>query len=351
MIIETLLTVLQFVPLLFLLWLANLAEGRRTSELASGGRGFIITTYTLLLFVLGGLLLFGVLLILLGNLLQHMPLPPETQAPLPSVGQLDHGLLTRMGLSWAIPALLGMLLLIPYFRRALSRLLPIDPENRVHTVALASSMLIGVYFFSMVAIGLDKMVELTSGLKESNPLPSMWAQQMTFFLLAVIGVGWLSRRDFLSALHRLGIVRPNIRQILIGIGTGLMLVVIALVLENAARMLGFPTDPYVEKLTRQLIGPMYGSVWGILTLGLAAALGEESIFRGALLPRFGLFFTTLLFALVHSNYGLSLSTLIVFVVGLILGIIRKRYNTSTSMVVHATYNITLGILAGLSINF
>jgi len=88
-----------------------------------------------------------------------------------------------------------------------------------------------------------------------------------------------------------------------------------------------------------------------LTLGLAAALGEETIFRGALQPRFGLILTSLLFAIVHSNYGLSISTLVVFLLGIVLGLVRIRHNTSTSMIVHAIYNITLGLLAYLSLNF
>ena len=106
-------------------------------------------------------------------------------------------------------------------------------------------------------------------------------------------------------------------------------------------------DPSVQKLTEQLLGPLFNSPLGIITLGVAAALGEETIFRGAVQPRFGIVFTALLFALVHSNYGISLSTLIVFLFGLLLGIVRKRTNTSTTMISHALYNMSLGILASL----
>ena len=102
-------------------------------------------------------------------------------------------------------------------------------------------------------------------------------------------------------------------------------------------------------MSEQIIGPLATSIPGILTLGLAAALGEETVFRGALQPRFGLIFTTVLFALLHSTYGISLATLIVFGVGLVLGLLRMRYNTTTSMVAHAVYNMTLGLITMLGV--
>jgi hypothetical protein len=98
-----------------------------------------------------------------------------------------------------------------------------------------------------------------------------------------------------------------------------------------------------------MIGPLTQSGFGILTLGLAAALGEETVFRGAMQPRFGLLLTSILFALLHSTYGLTLSTLLVFIVGLVLGLLRLRYNTTTAMITHAVYNISLGVIAYLGI--
>ena len=75
------------------------------------------------------------------------------------------------------------------------------------------------------------------------------------------------------------------------------------------------------------------------------------IFRGAAQPRFGLLFTAVLFALVHNNYGLSLATLVVLVLGLVLGIERIRYNTTTRGVSHAPDNSLLGVLAYLAAQF
>jgi membrane protease YdiL (CAAX protease family) len=109
-------------------------------------------------------------------------------------------------------------------------------------------------------------------------------------------------------------------------------------------------DADVERLTEQLLGSLFMTPLGILTIGLAAGLGEETLFRGALQPRFGLALTAIFFALVHSNYGITLSTVIVLLLGIVLGWLRLRYNTSTAMITHAVYNMTLGLLAYFSAN-
>ena len=180
-----------------------------------------------------------------------------------------------------------------------------------------------------------------------NPMPALWTQQILTALLAMVGVGWLSRRTLPETLARLGLRALTLRQWWIGVGTGLGMVPVVLGLEYLLSLAGIGASPDVERLTEQLLGGLFTSPWGILTLGLAAALGEETLFRGAMTPRFGLLFSSLLFALVHSNYGITFSTAVVLGLGLLLGWQRLRYNTTTAMVTHAVYNMTLGVLAYL----
>jgi membrane protease YdiL (CAAX protease family) len=123
---------------------------------------------------------------------------------------------------------------------------------------------------------------------------------------------------------------------------------VVLVIEALASFLGLGADADVERLTEQLLGSLFTTPLGILTIGLSAGLGEESVFRGALLPRFGLILTSIFFALVHSNYGITLSTLVVLILGMVLGLLRMRYSTTTAMIAHAIYNMTLGLIAYLS---
>ena len=56
--------------------------------------------------------------------------------------------------------------------------------------------------------------------------------------------------------------------------------VVVVILEQLLAKAGIVNDADVEKLSEQLLGPLTTSSFGILTLGVAAALGEESIFRG-----------------------------------------------------------------------
>lgn len=53
----------------------------------------------------------------------------------------------------------------------------------------------------------------------------LWAQTALFVFIALIGVGWLTRRAFGETLALgLGIVKPTGEQILIGIGGALLMV-------------------------------------------------------------------------------------------------------------------------------
>ena len=54
----------------------------------------------------------------------------------------------------------------------------------------------------------------------------------------------------------------------------------------------------------------------------------------------------LLFASFHVQYGLSPATLLVFVIGIILGVLRQRTSLSVCMLVHFLYNATLVLLPG-----
>ena len=253
------------------------------------------------------------------------------------------GNLEPLGIALWAPALVAPLLLLPPVRRLLARLIPIDPRSSVHAVAISYVMLIVIILTFTLAVGLETLAEIS----EASPtgtgalIFSLWIQQLTFAVWALVGVGWLTRRKLLQALDRLAIVFPRPIEIAIGIGAALVLVPVILAMESLAAQYGMGIDEDVQRLSDALLGPLAGSIPGILTLGLAAGIGEETLFRGALQPRFGLLFTSILFAVVHSQYGISFSTLVVFFVGMILGLLRQRFNTTTCAITHAAYNIIL----------
>ena len=81
-----------------------------------------------------------------------------------------------------------------------------------------------------------------------------------------------------------------------------------------------------------------------MLIGVGAGLGEETLFRGAVQPVFGIPATSILFASMHVQYGPSLLLGYIFVLSVGLGLLRRYFNTTTSFLAHAGYN-TLGILA------
>jgi len=368
-------TILMFVPLILILWLANFSErtakntGAETpSEDASpsaagdgatsaagaypagagSNRVWAILAFFLLAVLYGVLILFGVTLQLIG-----LVATGSMASTLGSVDQqmgIDPAMFGRMGLGMWLPSIFGLLLLLRFVRNLVGRILPsFDPTSPVHAVALSYTALIAVNLFMTLGIGLGNLAEMIQAAGPMDLTASLWAQQIVMAVMAIVGVGWLARRSFAEAFRRLAIVKPTVKQVLAGVGLGIVMGAVIAVVEVLLNKAGIAGDADVTKLSEQLLGPLTQSAFGVITLGVAAAIGEESIFRGALLPRFGLIFATLLFALLHSTYGFSLATLIVFGVGLVLGTVRLRANTTTSMLVHAFYNMTLGTIAALSL--
>jgi membrane protease YdiL (CAAX protease family) len=249
-----------------------------------------------------------------------------------------------------LPSVLGLLLLLKPVRRLAARFTELDPDNPVHAVALSLTMLPLIALGFTLGIGLDTLAAQLAVQSEqtgSDPfsLAALWAQAVMFLLTALIGVGWLSRRSWAESLARLGLVRPTGSQVLLGIGAALLMVPAAMALEALFNAFGLTVGQDVESLSELLMGPLFATPFGIISVGLAAALGEEPLFRGAMQPRFGLVLSSLVFAVVHSQYGISLATIIVLALGLALGIIRLRTNTTTAIITHAVYNSTLGALA------
>lgn len=371
--------VITFLPLFIILLLANAAERARRRDLARAASAILAQTHaadaaaeaapiaiepapkrddTAAIFKVMAYLFLGTIyfLVILGALgLLAAASLSRTQPDLGAanlLGMVDNPGLVAWGL--LVPALAGIVLLLPAVRRLCARYIPIDVANPVHAVALSMTMLVIINMLLTIGVGLSNISTMVTQAEEAGApvtsFASIWGQQILMALLAFVGVGWPLRRSLHQTTARLGLVWPSRRQVLLGIGLAIVMVIVVLAIEAIAAALGLASDASVEELTQQLLGPLLSSPWGVLTLGLAAALGEETLMRGAAQPRLGLVLTAVLFALLHSNYGITLSTIVVFLLGLVLGIVRMRHNTSTAMVLHATYNIILGLMAYLSID-
>jgi len=245
--------------------------------------------------------------------------------------------------------LVGWLLLLPIARKAVARVLPIDPDRAVHTLALtmaahlvAISAVVGL--FLPVLLADETVMETAADAMSGSGLGPLWAQSVGFVVLSVLGVGWLVQRDGRDVLARLGLTRSlHWRWWVVGTG-------VALLSSFAVDGLWSMVDPrgleQVQRLSEALFQPYLGiGLLGAITMGLSAGIGEEILFRGAAQPRLGLIFTSLLFAAVHTQYTVSLALVQILIVGLVLGTTRMRTNTTTAIATHATYNLLLALYA------
>jgi len=297
---------------------ANLAESRRAWRLLTFASLFLINAAV---FVLG-------LLILALPALSRL-----TQVPLsPALAGFSFA---KLGAAAVVTAVLGLFALLNPVRRWLASYLHIDPDSPVHTTALVLLLYLSV---SSIGVLVGAGPWLMEGLESANLSP--WAVvsgQVVFVLFALAGTGFGLRRNARQALRRLGLGPLTLRYL----GIAALAVLLFLVLDYVTALLWqriWPLDyRSIMDSSQQLFGG-FGSPLGALTLALAAGIGEETLFRGALQPVFRIPLTALAFTLGHVQYGLSPATVEILLIGLALGWLRTRTNTTTCMVVHIAYN-------------
>jgi membrane protease YdiL (CAAX protease family) len=227
-------------------------------------------------------------------------------------------------------------------RERVARLLPIDPDNPVHALALVLAVLLfGTQVTSIVFanLGASTQTELTLG--------DLISQEAPFLVLAAAGVGLFMRRNLPQAAERLGLVIPAWWQVVLAVAAAGGFFAFGLGMDWLSHALTPDVARQVDSTTQRLFGGL-GTPLGIAALALAPGICEEIMFRGALQPRLGLIATALLFTCIHTQYGLSLDALSVFLIALGLGLIRKFTNTTASVICHTTYNLIVG-LAGIGV--
>jgi membrane protease YdiL (CAAX protease family) len=261
-------------------------------------------------------------------------------------GELDLNTtyLNSVGLILILTAIWGFLVTIPDVRQLIARLLPIKPGSPVHTLALLmAGYLVGQSALTLSQGGLGGLAE--SAVPASIALFVL--SEILFAIVGLFGVGFLVRRHGPQLAARLGLKKPQPIHLLAGIGWIGLLVILQTIAGAAWAFLNPEQAQLLEDLNRLLLAEV-DNVWEWLILALAAGIGEEILFRGALQPVFGLGFTAVLFALVHVQYGYTPIMLFIVLLALILGLVRRYYNTTIAIFVHVGYDFTLGLLALLA---
>ncbi len=249
--------------------------------------------------------------------------------------------------------------LLPQGRERIARWLPIDPHNYTHTIALwlvlfittsayAQLILLGGQppLLTAIQTGAISSADLASRSELGQSLDLIYGL-IWMLPLAFVAAGWPLKRTLGTALQRLGMVWPSWRQVVFAVVAAVALAfLMGLFGQGLSYIWNFFGWPETDAdAFEQLLGGLVSPV-GAVVIGITAGLGEELAVRGLLQPRLGILLSNLAFTGVHAYQYSFDALLVVFVLGLLLGVIRSRTNTSTAVIVHAVYNAT-SVLASL----
>jgi hypothetical protein len=164
---------------------------------------------------------------------------------------------------------------------------------------------------------------------------------------AFLGVGLAIRRTLGQSLERLGLRRPTRADITTGIIGGGALYGMALAFAGVWITL-LPEQFAEQTSAADQIGRSFTTLPLAFLLALSAGFGEEILVRGALQPVFGIFVTSVFFALLHTQHLVTPGLLLIFLVSLGFGWLRKRYSTNAAIIAHFVYNFVPLALAALA---
>ena len=244
-------------------------------------------------------------------------------------------------IGYMVTGLVAATLVSKPVREWLSRHLPIDPDNPVHSLALV----LAVILFGTQVSAIAFTDVLAADLKVPPlSIADLVAQEAPFAVIAFAGVGLYVRRSFAVSSDRLGLVTPAWWHITLAIGAAGGFWVLGEVSLWLSQIYTPDITAKVQHTSDHLFGGLGGPA-GIAALALLPGVCEELLFRGALQPRLGLLVTSLLFAAIHTEYGLSIDVVTIFVIAIGLGLIRRYANTTATITCHVAYNL----LASLTI--
>lgn len=321
--------------------LAVLAQWARKSRGAEISLIVVLLALSLLVAGLGALTGIGLLLAASGG-----------QGPVSGSDQLAF---VGAGIAAIVAGLVGVGLCVPPLRKVMGR-----PPRRGFwadpPVFLALWLFVVVLTNNAVSFLIFTQESDVSTLFPGGRLTpgEIFSSQLPFVIVALLGVGIGIRRSLGETLRRLGYTRVSPSQA----GIAVLFIVAATGLSVAADALFAALQPDLYKTVGDLsdslfdtagLSPVSAILFSLL-IGLGAALGEETLFRGAVQPRLGILLTSVLFASMHIQYGPSVLLLFIFVLSIGLGLLRRHVNTTASFIAHAGYNAT-GVLLAYFLGF
>lgn len=214
-----------------------------------------------------------------------------------------------------------------------------NPDSMTHMWALILVVQFLTFQFASFFLvgGLEGIAEdigVNYGTLLANFLPTV--------LIPIIGVGLFIRRNPGAALRRLGIKPMGLKDLAISIGVSGVATVVLLMLVGIVvgiwSQLVSPETFEAQNIASNALAESVNTLGLAFLLALTAGIGEEIAFRGALQPIFGFWFTAFVFVLAHLQYTLTPAALLILIVALAFGLIRKYLDTTTAILTHFLYN-------------
>lgn len=210
---------------------------------------------------------------------------------------------------------------------------PVGRTRRLTARLVVLALLLPVPMQALMTEILGEMKDSAQPLTDTRALVTQLLGEVA---VALASVGWLVRRRWPETAERLGLGAVRLSH------AGIILagLVAAVAINAGMEALQRATLPELWRQDQEVTAmiAMKMAAWTALVLGLSAGLGEEIVLRGALQPRLGVVLTSVVFACGHVQYS-WFGMLTIALLGIMLGLVRLRTNTTVAIVVHGLYDV------------
>lgn len=258
----------------------------------------------------------------------------ESADPTIAASRIEHVLVSIAG-----AGLLVALQVSGGLRRWVKRVIPgLDLGRPVHFMAFAICILLSVFTWMQYNAvggmrGLADAIE-----REGRQLAIVTVTQMGWVFGAMLGVGYLTRRNWSDVVQRLGIHGPRHADLGWGAAVGLAGLALIVVFAFVRPLFVSPDTIAEEAAVSAAIASQYPTLPTAFVLSVLVAVGEEIFFRGALQPVFGVMLSSGLFVILHIQYTQSIAIVVLLLFTLMLAWLRQRFSTMAAIIAHFVYN-------------